>query len=252
MLLSLSSLLTDPNPGFISLFFSSLFVVLILVADDPLVPEIAQIYKTDREKYTTTAREWTRKYAMWKAHYWMCLQLQYAICIITAATVFTLMCSLGRNFSNWNVLIDHVIDHVGWREDSNVNEQYFEPTPFTIWYAQNLMPQEKKREIRDDYVKQGVSQYLAIWASKTGLSFSTVSVASRLRRKQSKKSLTEQVVSACPTRRRAWIIPDINKSEGITPKQASRFDLEAWAFPSEVLEPYRRKALQSLKYPHQL
>ena len=32
-------------------------------ADDPLVPEIAQIYKTDREKYTTTAREWTRKYA---------------------------------------------------------------------------------------------------------------------------------------------------------------------------------------------
>jgi hypothetical protein len=32
-------------------------------ADDPLVPEIAQIYKSDREKYTTTAREWTRKYA---------------------------------------------------------------------------------------------------------------------------------------------------------------------------------------------
>jgi len=33
-------------------------------ADDPLVPEIAQIYKTDREKYVTTAKEWTRKYAM--------------------------------------------------------------------------------------------------------------------------------------------------------------------------------------------
>eukprot|EP00802_Teleaulax_amphioxeia_P016905 Tamp_17042.p5 GENE.Tamp_17042~~Tamp_17042.p5 ORF type:complete len:138 (+),score=23.82 Tamp_17042:728-1141(+) len=46
VLLSLSSLLTDPNP------------------DDPLVPEIAQIYKTDREKYVTTAKEWTRKYAM--------------------------------------------------------------------------------------------------------------------------------------------------------------------------------------------
>lgn len=46
VLLSLSSLLTDPNP------------------DDPLVPEIAQIYKTDREKYTMTAKEWTRKYAM--------------------------------------------------------------------------------------------------------------------------------------------------------------------------------------------
>mmetsp|Transcript_4539 Transcript_4539/g.6703 ORF Transcript_4539/g.6703 Transcript_4539/m.6703 type:complete len:148 (-) Transcript_4539:298-741(-) len=46
VLLSLSSLLTDPNP------------------DDPLVPEIAQVYKTDREKYVNTAKEWTRKYAM--------------------------------------------------------------------------------------------------------------------------------------------------------------------------------------------
>lgn len=36
----------------------------VLDADDPLVPEIAQIYKTDREKYTMTAKEWTRKYAM--------------------------------------------------------------------------------------------------------------------------------------------------------------------------------------------
>ena len=46
MLLSISSLLTDPNP------------------DDPLVPEIAQIYKSDRAKYEATAKEWTRKYAM--------------------------------------------------------------------------------------------------------------------------------------------------------------------------------------------
>jgi len=46
VLLSISSLLTDPNP------------------DDPLVPEIAQIYKTDKPKYEATAREWTRKYAM--------------------------------------------------------------------------------------------------------------------------------------------------------------------------------------------
>jgi ubiquitin-conjugating enzyme E2 D/E len=43
---SISSLLTDANP------------------DDPLVPEIAHIYKTDRPKYEATAREWTRKYAM--------------------------------------------------------------------------------------------------------------------------------------------------------------------------------------------
>ena len=42
VLLSISSLLTDPNP------------------DDPLVPEIAHIYKTDRKRYEDTAREWTR------------------------------------------------------------------------------------------------------------------------------------------------------------------------------------------------
>lgn len=53
VLLSICSLLTDPNP------------------DDPLVPEIARVYKTDREKYTKLAREWTGKYAMWKR--WVCL-----------------------------------------------------------------------------------------------------------------------------------------------------------------------------------
>merc|ERR1711976_535087 len=46
VLLSICSLLTDPNP------------------DDPLVPEIARIYKTDRDKYNGLAREWTTKYAM--------------------------------------------------------------------------------------------------------------------------------------------------------------------------------------------
>lgn len=49
VLLSISSLLTDPNP------------------DDPLVPEIAKVYKTDRAKYEAIGREWTKKYAMW--HY---------------------------------------------------------------------------------------------------------------------------------------------------------------------------------------
>ena len=46
VLLSICSLLTDPNP------------------DDPLVPEIARVFKSDKEKHDTTAREWTRKYAM--------------------------------------------------------------------------------------------------------------------------------------------------------------------------------------------
>lgn len=45
VLLSICSLLTDPNP------------------DDPLVPEIAQTYKSNRTRYEETAREWTRKYA---------------------------------------------------------------------------------------------------------------------------------------------------------------------------------------------
>ena len=45
VLLSITSLLTDPNP------------------DDPLVADIAHLYKTDREKYEKTAREWTNKYA---------------------------------------------------------------------------------------------------------------------------------------------------------------------------------------------
>jgi len=45
VLLSISSLLTDANP------------------DDPLVPEIAQLYKTNKAKFEATAREWTKKYA---------------------------------------------------------------------------------------------------------------------------------------------------------------------------------------------
>ena len=43
--------LIDPNLFF---FFPS---------DDPLVPEIAHVYKTDRSRYESTAREWTRKHA---------------------------------------------------------------------------------------------------------------------------------------------------------------------------------------------
>ncbi|CAN6481251.1 unnamed protein product [Victoria cruziana] len=46
VLLSVCSLLTDPNP------------------DDPLVPEIAHLCKSDRNKYEATARSWTQKYAM--------------------------------------------------------------------------------------------------------------------------------------------------------------------------------------------
>jgi len=46
VLLSICSLLTDPNP------------------DDPLVPEIAQLLRSDRQKHDANAREWTSKFAM--------------------------------------------------------------------------------------------------------------------------------------------------------------------------------------------
>ncbi|XP_022952480.1 ubiquitin-conjugating enzyme E2 5B-like [Cucurbita pepo subsp. pepo] len=46
VLLSICSLLTDPNP------------------DDPLVPEIAHMCKSDKVKYESQARSWTHKYAM--------------------------------------------------------------------------------------------------------------------------------------------------------------------------------------------
>jgi ubiquitin-conjugating enzyme E2 D/E len=46
VLLSILSLLTDPNP------------------DDPLVPDIARQYKTNRVAYDVMAREWTMMYAM--------------------------------------------------------------------------------------------------------------------------------------------------------------------------------------------
>ena len=45
VLLSILSLLTDPNP------------------DDPLWPEVAHQYKTNRLAYDLTAREWTSLYA---------------------------------------------------------------------------------------------------------------------------------------------------------------------------------------------
>lgn len=46
VLLSISSLLTDPNPK------------------DPLVPQIANQYMEDKNAYEETAREWTNLYAM--------------------------------------------------------------------------------------------------------------------------------------------------------------------------------------------
>jgi ubiquitin-conjugating enzyme E2 D/E len=46
VLLSISSLLTEPNP------------------DDPFVPDIAQLYKSNKNEYEKNVKEWTRRYAM--------------------------------------------------------------------------------------------------------------------------------------------------------------------------------------------
>lgn len=46
VLLSISSLLTDPNP------------------DDPLVSDIAKIFKKNRSDYDLIAQQWTKKYGM--------------------------------------------------------------------------------------------------------------------------------------------------------------------------------------------
>lgn len=46
VLLSVCTLLSDPN------------------LEDPLVPEIAEVYRTDKTKYERLAREWTEKFAM--------------------------------------------------------------------------------------------------------------------------------------------------------------------------------------------
>ena len=46
VLLSITSLLSDPNP------------------DDPLMPEIAKLYKSNRSKHDINARESTMKHAM--------------------------------------------------------------------------------------------------------------------------------------------------------------------------------------------
>jgi len=45
VLLSISALLTDPNP------------------EDPLVPDIAKPYLSNRQKHDDTAREWVRAFA---------------------------------------------------------------------------------------------------------------------------------------------------------------------------------------------
>ncbi|XP_075545851.1 ubiquitin-conjugating enzyme E2-17 kDa-like [Dermacentor variabilis] len=46
VLMSIMVLMCDPNP------------------DDPLVPEVANVYKTDKDAYNAIAKEWTRRYAM--------------------------------------------------------------------------------------------------------------------------------------------------------------------------------------------
>lgn len=75
VLLSICSMLTDPNP------------------DDPLVPEIAKMYKTDRARYNQLAKEWTSKYAMWSRNI---VQLFGAVCICLVNLHYTTLPAPSR------------------------------------------------------------------------------------------------------------------------------------------------------------
>lgn len=46
VLLSICALMCEPNP------------------DDPLMPDVASVYKSNRFQYNATARKWTKEYAM--------------------------------------------------------------------------------------------------------------------------------------------------------------------------------------------
>lgn len=72
-------MLTDPNP------------------DDPLVPDIAHLYKTDRTRYEATAREWTRKYVT---------HLPYPLGLVLISYVIDMPCRIaciinGSGPSGW-------------------------------------------------------------------------------------------------------------------------------------------------------
>lgn len=79
VLLSICSLLTDPNP------------------EDPLVPEIARIYKADRARYVQTAKEWTAKYAMWQDFYFKSCH------IFKEETDCTRLGVISNRGDNWSV-----------------------------------------------------------------------------------------------------------------------------------------------------
>lgn len=61
------SMRTDSSPA-VHLLYADGYVCRVWLThldpnpDDPLVPDIAHLYKTDRAAYENTAREWTRKY----------------------------------------------------------------------------------------------------------------------------------------------------------------------------------------------
>lgn len=56
VLLSICSLLTG-------MFFFSMLTMQDPNPDDPLVPDIAHLYKTNKPRYESVAKEWTKKYA---------------------------------------------------------------------------------------------------------------------------------------------------------------------------------------------
>ena len=71
VLLSISSLLTDPNPGMIQCDLlpsvlatnTAVLHVCVCAAADPLVDAIAQELMHNKKKHDETARDWTQRYA---------------------------------------------------------------------------------------------------------------------------------------------------------------------------------------------
>jgi len=83
VLLSICSMLTDPNP------------------DDPLVPEIAKMYKTDRVRYNQLAKEWTSKYAMWSGNAVQLLSVSRCIRLVNLHASLPIQAQQCNSFRLW-------------------------------------------------------------------------------------------------------------------------------------------------------
>lgn len=139
VLLSICSLLCDPNP------------------DDPLVPEIARLYKTDRTKYNELAKEWTKKYAMWR-HFF--ISSHRDITLRTVLWLHLVWCHLIHHSSYSQPSIpDQSLDPAVSMEAQN----YGQRTAIILWYAK-LRRYIATTFLRMPLYSRGVPQHLEFFA----------------------------------------------------------------------------------------